>query len=83
MASDTKLVAIGVAEVCAVVVLVILGPQTWSTIGSAAIGQSGFKRAANAGSALSKERDHLTIARMMWLLIVGLGDDKQRARIGT
>lgn len=76
MASNAKLVSIGVTEISAVVVLVILGPQTWCALRNATMGQSGLISAANRGPALCEKSHHLSVARLMRLLIVGLSDNE-------
>jgi len=80
MADHTKFVAFRVTEVRAIVVLVILGPQTRSPVCSAAIGECDCVGARNNGSAFRHKGDHLTVPALVRLLIVRLANEEQRPR---
>ena len=75
---DTKLVAFGVSEVCAVVVGVVLGPQTWWAFRCAAAGQCDSVRLIDDRSAAGEEGNHLIVADVVNLFVVGLADEEQR-----
>ena len=70
MACDTKLVSIGISEVGAIVVLVILGPQPGRTFGGSTTCQSDSVSEFNDCSAFGEDRDHLTIAGLLRQFVV-------------
>ena len=83
MASDTKLVSIGISEVGAIVVLVILGRQPRRTFGGSTTRQSDSVSLFNDCSAFGQERDHLTIAGLLRQFVVRGADEEEWAGAGT
>ena len=77
MASDTKLVSIGISEVSAIVVLVILEPQPRRTFGGCAICQSDSVSLFDDCSAFREEGDHLNIAAVVRQLVVWCADEEK------
>ena len=78
---NAKLVAFRVAEVCAVVVGVVFGPQARGALRSAAIGDSGSMSLIDDGSGLGKKGDHLPVANFVRLLVVRPADQEQGPRV--
>ena len=78
MARDTELVAFGVAEVRAIVVGMVLRPQTGSTLRDPPIGKSYCMSLVDHRSAAGKKGDHLPVADFLGLRVVGLADEEQR-----
>ena len=70
MTSDAKLVAIGISEVGAIVVGVVLRPQAGLAITSAATLDSNCVNLIDLFARCSKERNHLAVAGMMLLPIM-------------
>ena len=81
MAGNAKLVALGVSEVCAVVVGVILRPQTRCSLGSATARERHCIRSINDRTILCQEGDHLTVANPMWSFVIGPSDKEERPRL--
>lgn len=77
MAGYAKLVPVWISEIRAVVVLVILGPQTWCSLGGATISQRDRESLLDDGSTLGKKGHHLAVATFVWKLVVGLADEKK------
>ena len=77
---DANLVALSVAEVGTEVVGVVLRAQARRAFGSASVGQCHLIRAKNDLSALGQERDHLTIACLVFLVVVGSPDEEKGPR---
>jgi hypothetical protein len=78
MAGYAKLVCVWISEIRAVVVLVILGPQAWRSLGGATIGQRDRESLLDGHPALRKEGHHLAVATFVRKLVVGLADEKER-----
>src|SRR5687767_5411385 len=87
MACDTQLVSIGVAEVGAVVVLMVLGPQAWCAFRSASVSQCNVIRTDYASPTSCQEGDHVPVACLRRKLIVWLRYQEQgpwpRSRLPT
>ena len=65
MTSYAELVAVGVSEVHAVVVLVVLGSQAGCTFRRAAVCECHGVGLVNEGSAPGKESNHLTVSGLV------------------
>ena len=78
----TKLVSIWISEVSAIVMLVVLGPQTGRTFGRTTVGERYGVDMIYRSSAHCEECDHLAVATLMRLLVVGLANEEQWPRIG-
>jgi hypothetical protein len=75
-----KLVAVGISEVRAIVVLVIFGPQARRALGSTTVGEGNGVCALYDSVALGQKGHHLTVALLVWPLVIGRTDDKERPR---
>jgi hypothetical protein len=81
MTSNAELIAIGITKIRAIVMGMVLGPQTWFALTSASAGQSQCMDLVNLLSRTGQEGNHLPIACLVRLLVEGTSDDKQRPRI--
>jgi len=77
VASDTELVSIWVSEVGAIVVLVVLGPQTGQAFGCAAMRECSLVRAVYERAIACEERNHLSIPGIVRLFVKWPSDKKQ------
>ena len=80
MARDTEFVAIGIAEVGAIVVGVVLRPQPWQALALATVRENGLMSRTHTLSAFRHECNHLPISWIVGLTIVWLADYEERAR---
>lgn len=78
MAGHTELVAVGIAEVCAVVVFVILGPHAWRTFRRATVRKCNRIDLVDDGPAFCKKRNHLAVSALMGLIVVGFANEEER-----
>ena len=76
VAGHTELVSVEITKVGAVVMLVILGPQAWSPLGGAAIGQRYPVGHIDERPGLGEEGNHLPVALPVGQLVVWLADEK-------
>ena len=83
MASNTELVSLGISEIRAIVVLVILRPQARRSLRCAPVGKSDGESLIDERSTLRQKRDHLPIARLVRLPIEGLADEEERPWTGV
>lgn len=82
MTSHTQLVPIRIAEIRAVVMRVVLGPQAGRAVAGAAVGQRQGVNPIHLGARLRQERDHLAIARVVRRLVVWAANEEQGPRAG-
>jgi hypothetical protein len=80
---NAELVSIGVSEVGATVVLVVLRPQARYTLRCAAVGQRHSVDLVHQCATFRKESNHLTVATLMRLFVIWLADEEQRPWTGT
>src|SRR4051812_7999645 len=78
MTGDADLIALCVTEVRAIVVGVVLRPQTRCTLRCAAVGDGDTVSLVNRGASRREECNHLTIADGVGLSAVRCADDEQR-----
>jgi hypothetical protein len=82
MTSNAELVSIGVPEVGAIVVLVILRPQARRSFRCASVGERDCDGCIYKRPAFREECDHLTVAWLARLLIERPANEKERPRTG-
>ena len=82
MAHDAELVAIGIPEVRAVVVLVILRPHARRSFRDTTASNSHIERFIHNGARRCKESHHLPVTCDMGFAIIRSPDEQQRARAG-
>src|SRR5882762_3724931 len=80
MTGNADLVAVGVAEVGAVVVWVVMRSQPRWTFARTSMPQSGLVALSDRRAVPGHEGNHLAVARIMRLTVVGLANDEKRAR---
>ena len=83
MAGYTELVALGVSEVGAIVVLVIVRPEPWSAFAYAAVRESNLVGFIDEFARACQKSNHLPVARSVRRRVVWLADEKQRPRSGS
>ena len=81
MTDHTQLIAVVVAEVCAVVVLVIMGPKRRRALVFATLPQGDSVRFLDGLVSAGREGNHVPIAGVMRLTIVGNPDNEQWPRL--
>lgn len=81
MTGNTKLVAIGVSKVCAVVVGVVLRPQARLAVTHTAICQSDGVNLIDLFARVRQERNCLPVARVMRLLVKRSTNEEQGPRL--
>src|SRR5689334_494543 len=79
MAGHAELVSVGIAKVRAVVVLVVLRAQPRRALTGAAIGQRKLVGLPDGRPGRRREGNHLPIAGVVRLAVMGLADDEERA----
>jgi hypothetical protein len=79
----TKLVALGVSEVPAVVMLVILGPEAWRSFRRATAGESELISLVHEFTRGGQESDHLSVAWNVRRAVVRHTDEEKRPRPRT
>ena len=80
MARDANLVAFCIAEICPIVIRVIVRPQSGWALTLSAVRNSGSVRGAHSGSVTGTQGHHLAIAWIVGVTVKGLADDEVRAR---
>ena len=76
---DTELVAIGVSKVGAIVVLMVLRPQTRRTFRCATVGESDAECLIYGSSALCEKGDHVAVTRLRRELVIRLANKEERS----
>src|SRR5438105_7688873 len=79
MTRHTQLVSIRVAEVCPIVMSMVLRPQAGQTLRHASVREGGLVGEIDECSIGSEESNHLTVARIMLSLVVRSADEEQWA----
>ena len=80
MTRHAKLVSVRILEIRAVVVLVVLRPQTRRTLRGTAVCKRYSIGSVDDGSALRKKSDHLSVSGIVRCAVVGRPDEKERSR---
>jgi hypothetical protein len=80
MAGYAELVPIRIAEIRAIVLFVVLGPEPRRSFRSAAVGERHGVGSVHEAATLREEGDHLAIARLVRQFVVGSADEKQGSR---
>jgi hypothetical protein len=80
VACHTNLVPIGVSEVRAVVVLVVLGPQTRLPLRCAAICESNTEYFVHRCTALCEKGNHIAVTRLRRELVIRLSNEEEGSR---
>ncbi len=80
MADDAELVALGISEVGAIVVLVVFRARTWCALGTTPTCQCCRVNRIDNASALRLKSHHLTVTGLMLRPIVWRADEKQWPR---
>src|SRR5664279_5356187 len=79
VAGHAQFVVVGVAEIGAVIVLVILGTQARRPFAGAALGKRGLVGLVYKRSTGGQEGDHLAVSGLVRVLVVRPADEKQRS----
>jgi hypothetical protein len=78
MTADTKLVAVRIAEICAIIVRMIVRPQSGLTFRPRALRHGEMIASVDRIAAGREKGNHLTVPWRGWFAIVGPPDQKKR-----
>jgi hypothetical protein len=80
VAAHAEFVSVRIAEVGAIVVRVVVGPEARRAVAGAAVGQRGGVRAVHGGAVGGQQRHHLAVADRGCMAVEGRADQEQGAR---